>query len=174
LKSWIWSFTLWNFPTFPNFFPSTTITLMSGTRDTNNLTFLSILISRILWVLPVSISTTTSSFFICPFNLRVFGWVMHVMVMIDILGVFSSMRFQVSFWQFSISSFIDSIESDSSCFYASQVYNFYDLSSIWHLCIVSHFSPHCLYFPYFILWEYKLILLYSRRLDGMYLSFPMV
>jgi hypothetical protein len=43
----------------------------------------------------------TLSFFICPFNLRVCGWVMHVMVASDILGVLSSMSYEVSFWKFS-------------------------------------------------------------------------
>jgi hypothetical protein len=86
----------------------------------------------------------------------------------DILGVFSSMSYDVSFWKFSISSFIDSPEFDSSYFYTSQVYNLFDLSSIWHLCLGSHFSPHRLHFPYFILWDSKLFLLYSSRLGGMY------
>jgi hypothetical protein len=95
----------------------------------------------------VSISTVILSFFICPFNLRVRGWVMHVMATSDILGVLSSMSSEVSFWKFVISSFIDSIESDSSSFSASQVYNFFELSSIWHLCLGSHF----LHFVYIFL-----------------------
>jgi hypothetical protein len=124
---------------------------MFGTGYTNNLSFLAILISRKLWVLPVSISIVTLSFLICPFNLRVCGWVMHVMATSNILGVLFSMSFEVSFWKFSISSFIDSVESDSSSFSTSQVYNFFELSSIWHLCLGSHFSPHHLHFPSFIL-----------------------
>jgi hypothetical protein len=97
-----------------------------------------------------------------------------MMVVCDILGVFSSMISEVSFWKFVISSFIDSAESEWSSFSASQVYNFFELSSIWHLCLGSHFSPHHLHFPSFILWDSKLLLLYSRRLGGMYLSFLVV
>ena len=79
------------------FFPSATITFMSGTGYTNNLSFLAILISRKLWVLLVSISMMTLSFLICPFNLRVCGWVRLVMVASDILGVLSFMSYEVSF-----------------------------------------------------------------------------
>jgi hypothetical protein len=68
---------------------------MYGTIYTNTLSFIAILISRKLWVLPVSISMVTLSFFICPFNLRVCGWAMLAMAMSDILGVFSSMISEV-------------------------------------------------------------------------------
>ena len=122
----------------------------------------------------MSISTVTLSFLICPFNLRVCGWVMRVMDASDILGVLFSMSSDVSFWKIFISSFIDSVESDSLSFSTSQLYNFFELSSIWHLCIGSHFSPHRLHFPSFILWDSKLLLLSSSRLGGMYLSFPVV
>jgi hypothetical protein len=68
----------------------------------------------------------TLSFLICPFNLRVCGWVMHVMATSVILGVSYSMSYEVSFWKFSISSFIDFVESDSSSFSTSQMYNFFE------------------------------------------------
>jgi hypothetical protein len=67
----------------------------------------------------------TLSFLICPFNLRVCGWVIPVMTASDILGVLSTMSYDMSFWKFFISSFIDSVESDSSYFYTSQVYIFF-------------------------------------------------
>jgi hypothetical protein len=68
----------------------------------------------------------TLSFLICPFNLRACGWVMPVMATSDILGVSSSMSYEVSFWKFSISSFINFVESDSSSFFASQMYNCFE------------------------------------------------
>jgi len=70
-----------------NFFPSATITFMFGTRYMNNLRYIAILMSKKLWVLPISISSVTLSIFICPFNLRICGWIILVMVVSDILGV---------------------------------------------------------------------------------------
>jgi hypothetical protein len=46
---------------------------------------------------------------------------MPMMATSDILGVLSSMSYEVSFWKFSISSFIDFAEFDSFSFSSSQV-----------------------------------------------------
>jgi hypothetical protein len=152
-----------------NFFPSTTITFMSGTGYRNSLSFLAILMLRKLWVLPVSINTVTLSFLICPFNLRVCGWLMHVMVASDILGVLSPTRSGVTFWGFS-TSLTDSFESDSSSFSASHVYNFlsyllYDtcLGSQFslYICFLLFFASKRLHLPSFILWASKLLFYYS-------------
>jgi hypothetical protein len=126
--------------------------------------------SRKLWVLPVSISTITLSFLIHHFNFRVCGWLMPMMVVSHIPGVLSPSRFNVILWGFLTSSFFYSFESNSSSFSASHVYNCFELSSMQHTCLESHFSPQCLHFPSFILWVSKLLLLSSRRFGGMYLS----
>jgi hypothetical protein len=118
----------------------------------------------------VSINTMTLSFFICPFNLRVSGWLMLVMTASDILVVSLPMRFDMSFCMFSISSVTDYFECDSLLFFASQVYNFFELFSMRHLRLGSRFVPQRLHFPSFIIWVSKLLLLYSCRFGGMYLS----
>jgi hypothetical protein len=89
----------------------------------------------------------------------------------DILGVSFPMRFDKSFWIFSISSVIDSYECDSLLFFASQVYNFFEFFSIRHLRLGSRFSPLRLHFPSFILWVSKLLILYYRRWGGMHFHF---
>lgn len=131
---------------------------MSGKGHTTCLSFLAILMSRKLWVLPMSISTMALSFLVCPFNLSVHCWLMPIIATSDILGVLSPSKFGVTYWGFS-SSPSNSFVYDSSSFPTSHAYNFFELYSMRHICLWSHFSLHHLHFPSFNIWASKILLL---------------
>ena len=141
------SFTLWHFPTFSIVLPSRTITFMYGIGCTNNLSFLTTLMSRKLWVLSISISTVTFSFFIFPFSLSVCGWIILAMVFRDILGVSSTL---ITIFWVSSSSFFDSSSSYPLFSSSMQVNRFFELSPEQDLYLASHLSLHRLHFPSFI------------------------
>ena len=112
-------FHLVEFSPFPIFFPSATITFICGTGCTNNLSFFATFMSRKLWVLLVSTSTVTFSFFICPFSFSVCGWLIPVMDSREILGVssISNAVFRVASSSLSSSLYLLITSTTASHFY---------------------------------------------------------